>query len=118
MRDHVDTVTITTEDLMNSDVQVPSYNPHYDIDLSTISSESTITITNDINDLLTMDDQVYTLTGMAPVVFEDHMPEVSKVEDMCNEYPALQKAYENFKSIYAMVHQDYVGNRKNEDEPF
>jgi hypothetical protein len=41
------------------------------------------------------------------------MPEVSKVEDMCNEYPALQKVYENFKSIYHMVHQDYVGNKKN-----
>tara|TARA_B100000900_G_scaffold306924_1_gene265547 strand:+ start:3928 stop:4296 length:369 start_codon:yes stop_codon:yes gene_type:complete len=122
MRDHAETVHITTEDLIDSDVQVTTtYDPLYDIDLTSISSTDTITIdTNTVDTLLTGEDQVYTLTGYnTPVVFEDIMPEVSKVEDMCNEYPALQKAYENFKSIYAMVHQDYVGNRKNEEEvPF
>jgi hypothetical protein len=44
--------------------------------------------------------------------FEDCMPEVAKVEDMCNEYPALAKAYENFKTIYKMVEQDWIGNQK------
>ena len=50
--------------------------------------------------------------------FEDTMPSVAKVEDMCKDYPALDKAYENFKTIYAMVHQDWKGNQDNEETPF
>ena len=42
------------------------------------------------------------------------MPEVAKIEDMCKEYPALEKAYENFKTMYKLVHQDWVGNQKKE----
>ena len=45
------------------------------------------------------------------------MPDVAKVEDMCNEYPALAKAYENFKQIYVMVHQDWVGKNKDDNDP-
>ena len=30
-----------------------------------------------------------------------------------NEYPALAKAYENFKTVYKLVEQDYKG--KEED---
>lgn len=48
------------------------------------------------------------------VEFEDTMPEVAKIEDMCKEYPALEKAYENFKTMYKLVHQDWVGNQKKE----
>lgn len=46
------------------------------------------------------------------IEFEDTMPSVAKIEDMCNDYPALDKAYENFKTIYKMVHQDWVGRQK------
>ena len=53
------------------------------------------------------------------VEFEDSMPSVAKVEDMCKDYPALDKAYENFKTIYKMVHQDWKGkNDKDEELPF
>jgi hypothetical protein len=52
-----------------------------------------------------------------PIEFEDAMPDIAKVEDMCNEYPALAKAYENFKNIYAMVHQDWVGKNKDDIDP-
>jgi hypothetical protein len=55
---------------------------------------------------------------ITPVEFEDNMPSVAKVEDMCNEYPALQIAYENFKTIYKMVHQDWVGKQKEDELPF
>jgi hypothetical protein len=43
------------------------------------------------------------------------MPSVAKVEDMCRDYPGLEKAYENFKTIYKMVEQDWIGKQK-EDE--
>ena len=53
------------------------------------------------------------------IEFEDSMPSVAKVEDMCKDYPALDKAYENFKTIYKMVHQDWKGkNDKDKELPF
>lgn len=55
------------------------------------------------------------ITLNEPVVFEDHMPSVAKVEDMCKEYPGLKKAYENFKTVYKMVHQDWQARQNNED---
>ena len=52
------------------------------------------------------------------IEFEDSMPSVAKVEDMCNDYPALEQAYEKFKTIYAMVHQDWKGKQDEEETPF
>ena len=40
------------------------------------------------------------------------MPLVSRIEEMCDEYPALSKAYEQFKLIYKMTEQDYEGKLK------
>ena len=82
-------------------------------------------ITADVIDIdsLTWDnslDTVSTITldgvtiNMEAVEFEDHMPSVAKIEDMCNDDPSLAKAYENFKSIYAMVHQDWQGRQREE----
>ena len=101
------TLTINTKDI--------DINHHYGhtIDISNITG-STIDTTIDF-DLFT-DDEI-SITLNEPVEFEDHMPDVAKVEDMCNDYPALAKAYENFKSIYAMVHQDWKGRQDAEDEP-
>ncbi len=106
------------------------------IDTSTLSSTSTISIPTsasigDIwfdtasNSMLTYDSSQWVTINtedtidlssiiITPVDFEDCMPEVAKVEDMCNEYPALAKAYENFKVIYKMVEQDWVGKNKDE----
>jgi len=83
-------------------------------------SPSTITwddswVTNDG----TIDLDSLNITLDNPVEFEDYMPDVAKVEDMCNDYPALRKAYENFKTIYAMVHQDWQGRQDAENDlPF
>ena len=105
------TLTINTTDTLDLDI-----NHHYGhtIDVSTITT-STVD-TSGFDDLIAMDDLGITLTE--PVEFEDHMPDVAKVEDMCNDYPALAKAYEKFRSIYAMVHQDWVGKQKEEGCPF
>lgn len=45
------------------------------------------------------------------VIFEDHMPNPEELKRMCEEYPALEKAYENFKIVYKMVHQDWRGKQ-------
>jgi hypothetical protein len=104
------TLTINTTDTLDLDI-----NHHYGhtIDISNITT-STINTTG-FDDLIAMDDISITLTE--PVEFEDHMPDVAKVEDMCNDYPALKQAYEKFKTIYAMVHQDWQGRQDAENEP-
>jgi hypothetical protein len=52
-------------------------------------------------------------------IFDDYMPDAGRINDMCKEYPALAKAYENFKTIYKMVDQDYKGKYEDNDEfPF
>jgi hypothetical protein len=43
----------------------------------------------------------------------------TRVEAMCEHYPALKKSWDNFYSIYKMVDQDYKGNHEKEEEiPF
>ena len=81
------------------------------IDIDTIDiSTSTITL----DDTHWADSIVWEQTE-----FEDTMPSVAKVEDMCKDYPALAQAYENFKTIYTLVHQDWKGkNDKDEELPF
>jgi len=46
--------------------------------------------------------------------FEEIMPTLTKVEEMCKIYPALDKAFENFKAVYNLVKDDYEA-RKNND---
>jgi len=48
--------------------------------------------------------------------------DTTEVERMCKEYPALEKVWRNFKSVYDMVRQDYEGKKKageiDDDIPF
>ena len=97
----------------------------YTIDISTMNdytSISTITVNSstlstnynfDWEDTIDLNNTNITISQ--PVEFEDHMPSVAKVEDMCNDYPALRKAYENFKSIYALVKQDWQGKQDEQN---
>lgn len=41
--------------------------------------------------------------------FVHDFPRLSQVQEMCKEYPGLKKAYENFKTMYTMVEQDWRG---------
>lgn len=98
----------------------------YIIDMSSMS-DSTITLTSSVNDIwintstndwATIDGDTINLDNITiyqPIEFEDEMPAVAKVEDMCKNYPALEKAYENFKTIYKMVHQDWQGKQDSEN---
>jgi len=115
MRDHNnDTITITTDDLDKSGVTIQGHYYGNTIDIGTIST-STLEY-NGIDDLVSLDD--FSITINDPVEFEDRMPDVAKIEDMCNDYPALKQAYEKFKTIYAMVHQDWKGRQEEDDYPF
>lgn len=63
--------------------------------------------------------EAYSVTLNEPVEFENSMPSAYRINEMCKHYPALDKAWKNFKTIYKMVDQDYKGNFEDDDEiPF
>jgi hypothetical protein len=102
-----ETITITTDNMDESGFV-------YSIDSSTISDITTASIdTSAFDDLITLDGDI--TLNIDTNTFEDVMPSVAKVEDMCMDYPALKMAYDNFKTIYSMVHQDWVGRQEDND---
>jgi len=46
-------------------------------------------------------------TFQLPVEWKDSFPAWHRVEDMCEKYPGLKIAFENFKVVYEMVKDDY-----------
>jgi hypothetical protein len=82
-----------------------------------------ITITLDAYNTTTIDsvnwsdanNAVFSIDGItldsSYVEFEDTMPEVAEIEDMCKEYPALEKTWRNFKTTYDLVKQDWKGKQ-------
>ena len=88
------------------------------IDVSSLidTDDSNITLNLDSSTWESGDIQ-YTITNN--VDFVDGMPSLWKIKDMCKHYPALEKAFENFKTVYTMVQQDYKGNHEDDEEiPF
>ena len=51
---------------------------------------------------------------IVPTLWKEALPDVDTVNAMCNEYPALAKAYENFQTVYKLVEQDYKGKKEVE----
>ena len=110
-----DTITIDLSDYKidtNS-----SYINSSDFDgITTISGISTNTV--DLSDYTTsLDDQItfdYDNIKIVPTLWTEALPDVYTVNDMCKEYPALAKVYENFKTVYKLVEQDYKGKKKDD----
>lgn len=115
-------------------------NDEYSIDISTIGGQTwtyTVPSTPKIGDIYldtnSMDVNVYGNNGewltindsgdldwtsmSQEVLFENTMPNPVELTEMCKEYPSLEKAYENFKSIYKMVEQDWRGKQKERGDP-
>jgi len=112
-KDDKDTVNVTM------DTTVTGWDPTWNDMAQTITIDSltvdtvdtsTYTLTGDTNDD-TFGDYNFTLN---PKEFVDHMPSVSKINDMCEEYPALKQAWDNFRTIYEMVHQDWIDRKSSE----
>ena len=80
-----------------------------------ISDASDGTFTIDLDDLTvdTIDlGNLDNITTDYRWAYEDTRINVLEVESMCKEYPALEKVWRNFKSVYDMVKQDYEGKKK------
>jgi hypothetical protein len=95
-----DTIVINLNDTYGT---TTSYLSH--IDTSTIGSSYTI----NTNDTISITDLNWTLS------IEDTHLEVAEIEKMCAEYPALAKVYENFKTMYDLVKQDWEGKKNAEN---
>ena len=54
----------------------------------------------------------YNMGSTADKIFVDTMPSIARLDEMCEMYPALAKAYEQFKLIYKMTEQDFKGKLK------
>jgi hypothetical protein len=111
-----DTITITPGDMSYS------YTTAYDIGGNTINitgasntaigygagAQPTYSIGSSGISTITLngiDASSYTIN--LPVDWKDCFPNWSKVQDMCEQYPGLKIAFENFKVFYEMVKDDY-----------
>jgi hypothetical protein len=82
----------------------------------TITSSSIDTV--DISNILSSDDNItfdWDNINIVPALWTETLPDVDTVNDMCKEYPALAKAYENFQTVYKLVEQDYKGKKEDLD---
>ena len=91
------------------------------ISTTTSIADAKITIDGVSDGTFTIDTSTMDSVGL-DWIYERHSLSISEVEKMCNEYPALEKVWRNFKSVYDMVKQDYEGKKKSgeidDDIPF
>ena len=123
------TITIDLSDYDNEDF-VTDTGTDYTFNVSTNTNGSVITSSN--LDSITTISGISTSTGstyrvddqisfnfddilITPTLWTETLPDVDTVNDMCNKYPALAKAYENFQTVYKLVEQDYKGKKEDED---
>ena len=123
-----DTITIDLSDYDNEDF-VTDTGTDYTFNVSTNTNGSVITSSN--LDSITTISGISTSTGstyrvddqitfdfdnikIVPTLWTEALPDVYTVNDMCKEYPALAKVYENFKTVYKLIEQDYKGKKKDD----
>lgn len=97
-----------------------SYTVSYATDGLTPSGASVGTVdTMDISDMMRQDAG----KGMENFTFEDYnirkpfensVPSLEKIDELCAEYPSLKIAYQKFKNVWRICYADYVS--KNPDE--
>ena len=104
--DSVSTITLTSSDSMLSST----------VDIGSLTLDSTYTIdTTSTSDYVSTADLTFDMSsiyGKPANALVDHMPHIDDINRMCAEYPALEKAFEKFRTVYKMVEQDYKGKQK------
>jgi len=113
-----DTITIDFNDTYSTTTAYPLTDANGDITITGVNSGPFTISGTDTIDLDWLKDDNFTL-DLNPTMWEDCMPDPQKLKKMCEQYPALEKAYENFKTVYSMVEQDWKGNHEDDDDiPF
>jgi hypothetical protein len=110
-------ITINLDDTYGATTTYWAGDSITDITFDSSASDGTFTITDDATTINIGD---WNLSGDFGAVGNISPYEVEK---MCEEYPALEKVWRNFKSVYDMVKQDYEGKKKageilDDDLPF
>lgn len=114
-----DTITLTSSSGVYNTITIdPSYSYQYSTagavgNGTTISSISGAAGTYSISGLTTT--QVNTISSIdisdfqvkMPEEWVDCFPDFDRIAQMCKEYPGLKIAYEQFKTVYALVRDDY-----------
>ena len=107
-----DTITIDLSDYTTDPYSSVITSSNLD-SITTISGISTSTV--NISEIgYALDDQIsfdFDNIKIVPTLWTETLPDVDTVNAMCNEYPALAKAYENFQTVYKLVDQDYKGKQ-------
>tara|TARA_X000001036_G_scaffold428252_1_gene457811 strand:- start:98 stop:457 length:360 start_codon:yes stop_codon:yes gene_type:complete len=97
-----------------STTSMESY-PKHTYDFSNLIDDDSNTITINSSTLTT--DPTYTVnldsisTCTADLIDLPEVYSIDQIKEMCIEYPALSKAYDNFRTIYEMVLQDWKGKQ-------
>ena len=100
---------------MNGTTDTVTITGGIDMDSSWISVEDITASTIDISNIISDDNITFNWDNITPTLWQDTLPDVDTVNKMCEEYPALAKAYENFQTVYKLVEQDYKGKQEDED---
>ena len=129
-----DTITIDLSDYNDEDF-VTDTGTDYTFNVSTNTNGSVISSSNldsittisgitgstvNISNILSSEDHsnlgsafVFDDIKIVPTLWTETLPDVDTVNNMCEEYPALAKAYENFQTVYKLVEQDYKGKKED-----
>lgn len=110
-----DTLTVTLDDYVSGEDITINLDDTYGTTTTYITDDS-ITFNNTF-DTSTYDGTFTIDTNTVDTVNIDWLYnnmniDPSEVERMCKEYPALDKVWRNFKSVYDMVKQDFEGKKK------
>ena len=101
-------------DLLSDDIITVDFNDTYGTTTTYWASNGVNGITiGSSNDTFTLTD-----SDVFSSISIDRSSDINpdRVERMCKHYPALEKVWRNFKSVYDMVEQDYKGNYKDLDD--
>ena len=93
-----------------------TFNVSTNTNSSVISSSNLDSITTISGYTISSDDQIsfdFDNIKIVPTLWKEALPDIHTVNNMCEEYPALAKAYENFQTVYKLVEQDYKGKKED-----
>jgi hypothetical protein len=122
----IDTITLDLSDYPD-EAFITDTGSDYTFNVSTNTNSSVISTSN-LDSITTIsgytissDDQIsfdWDNIKIVPTLWKEALPDIYTVNNMCEEYPALAKAYENFQTIYKLVEQDYKGKKEDGQSEF
>ena len=107
--DNLDTITLTSGSSSYDTITIdPNYSFQYTTG-NTIGTAGAYTIsglsTNQVNTISSININDFKVT--LPEEWVNCFPDFDRIEKMCQEYPGLKIAYDQFKTVYALVRDDY-----------